>query len=40
MGTWGTALYSDDLAADLRDEFKDAAGDGLEAVVIVDRLVQ
>jgi hypothetical protein len=38
MGTWGTALYSDDLAADLRGDFRDAAGDGLSAVAIVDRL--
>lgn len=28
MGTWGTALYSDDLAADVRDTFRDAIGDG------------
>src|SRR5688572_10917430 len=40
MGTWGTALYSDDLAADLRGDFTDAAGDGLSAVAIVDRLAQ
>ena len=40
MGTWGTALYSDDLAADLRGDFTDAAGDGLSAAAIVDRLTQ
>ena len=40
MGTWGTALYSDDLAADLRGDFTDAAGDGLSAASIVDRLAQ
>jgi len=39
MGNWGTALYADDLAADLRDDFKDAAGDGLSPAAIVDRLV-
>ncbi len=39
MGTLGTALYADDLAADLRDDFKDAAGEGLSPAAIVDRLV-
>ncbi len=38
MGTWGTALYSDDLAADLRDEFRELIGEGLSASEVVDRL--
>jgi hypothetical protein len=29
MGTWGTALFSDDTAADVRDDFRDCIGDGL-----------
>jgi hypothetical protein len=28
MGAWGVAIFSDDLAADLRDEFRDLIGDG------------
>ena len=39
MGTWGTALYSDDIASDLRDEFRDLIGDGLSATEAVDRLL-
>src|ERR1044071_4951326 len=38
MGTWGTALYSDDLAADLRDEFRDLIGDGLSSTEAVRKL--
>jgi hypothetical protein len=29
MGVWGTAIFSDDLAADVRDMFTDYIGDGL-----------
>jgi hypothetical protein len=29
MGTWGTALFSDDTASDVRDDFKTYIGDGL-----------
>ena len=39
MGTWGTALYSDDLAADLRGDLREAFGDGLSAADAVDRLM-
>lgn len=28
MGTWGTAIFSDDFAADLRDEWRRLVGDG------------
>jgi hypothetical protein len=28
MGTWGAAIFSDDLALDIRDEFKELIGDG------------
>lgn len=38
MGTWGTALYSDDLAADLRGEFRDLIGEGLNPTAAVNRL--
>lgn len=40
MGTWGTALYSDDLAADLRDDLRDLIGDGLTIEAAVDQLVR
>jgi hypothetical protein len=38
MGTWGTGLYSDDLAADLRADFRDLIGEGLSADAALDRL--
>ncbi len=37
-GNRGTALYSDDLAADLRGEFRDLIGEGLSSTEAVDRL--
>ena len=39
MGTWGTGLYSDDLAADLRGDFRDLVGEGVPASSAVDRLM-
>ena len=38
MGTWGTAIYSDDLAADLRADLRDLVGDGLSIDEAVQRL--
>jgi hypothetical protein len=38
MGTWGTALFSDDLAADLRSEFRDLIGEGLTTESAINRL--
>ena len=38
MGAWGTALFSDDLAADLRGEFRDLIGDGCNAAQAVEKL--
>jgi hypothetical protein len=29
MGTWGTGLYSDDTACDVRDDYRDILGDGV-----------
>lgn len=29
MGAWGTAVFSDDTACDVRDEYRDLVGDGL-----------
>jgi len=39
MGTWGTGIFADDLAADVRDEFTDLIGDGLSAAAATKRLV-
>jgi hypothetical protein len=39
MGTWGTALYSDDLAADLRADLRECFGDGLSPSAAVDKLI-
>ena len=38
MGTWGTGLFSDDLAADVREEFRDLLGEGLTTADAVNRL--
>lgn len=38
MGAWGVALFSDDLAADVRDDFRDLIGQGLSSGQAVDRL--
>ena len=38
MGTWGTALYSDDLAADLRGELRDLIGSGLSGDAALRKL--
>jgi hypothetical protein len=40
MGVWGVALFSDDLAADLRGDFRELIGDGLTASQAVDNLVK
>ncbi len=40
MGTWGTALFSDDLAADLRGEFRGLIGEGLSPIAAVDRMIE
>jgi len=38
MGTWGTALYSDDLAADIRDDLNDLFGEGLSGSAALEKL--
>lgn len=38
MGTWGVAVFSDDLAADLRNDFRDLIGDGLTSTEAVGKL--
>lgn len=39
MGTWGAALFSDDLAADVRGDLRDRLGDGLSADEATARLI-
>jgi hypothetical protein len=38
VGTWGTAIFSDDLAADVRDVFTDFVADGLGVPEASNRL--
>ena len=40
MGTWGTALFSDDTAADVRDGYRDLIGDGFTSPQATDALVK
>lgn len=40
MGTWGPGIFSDDLACDLRDEYRDLLGDGLSGEEATERLLQ
>jgi hypothetical protein len=39
MGTWGTAIFSDDTAADTRDAFSNFIGEGLTPAEATDRLI-
>lgn len=39
MGAWGTAIFSDDTAADTRDAFTDLVAEGLKPEEATDRLV-
>lgn len=40
MGAWGPALYSDDLACDIRDDYKMLIGDGLDSEQATAELIQ
>lgn len=31
LGAWGTAIFSDDIACDIRDDYKELIGDGLSS---------
>jgi|SRR5690348_2183888 len=39
MGVWGTAIFSDDTACDVRDTYVDLIGDGLSGVEATQRLL-
>jgi hypothetical protein len=40
MGAWGVAVFSDDLAADIRGDFRELIGDGLTPSEATNRLVE
>lgn len=40
MGVWGTAVFSDDNAADLRSDYRRMIGDGLSGPEATNRLLQ
>jgi hypothetical protein len=40
MGTWGPAIFSDDLAADVRDDFQSHIGDGHTPEVATELLLR
>lgn len=39
MGTWGVGIFSDDLASDVRGDWRDAIADGLSPQEATDRLL-
>lgn len=39
MGAWGTGIFSDDTAADVRDDWREAITDGLEPALATKKLV-
>jgi hypothetical protein len=40
MGTWGTAIYSDDTASDVRGDYRDLVGDGLSGPEATEALLR
>jgi hypothetical protein len=40
MGAWGPAIFSDDTAADVRDEYRDLLGDAADPVAATDALIE
>lgn len=40
MGTWGTGLFADDVAADIRDAYRDTVGDGGSGEEATDALLR
>src|SRR5512142_3592223 len=39
MGAWGTAIFSDDTACDVREDYRDHIGGGLSGPEATDRLL-
>jgi hypothetical protein len=40
MGTWGPGLFSDDIASDVREQYRDLVGDGFEGSAATDELIR
>jgi hypothetical protein len=40
MGAWGTAIFSDDFACDIRDSYRDLLGEGLNAAQAKTRVLK
>src|SRR5579872_1092111 len=40
MGVWGTAIFSDDNASDIREEYRTLLGDGINGPEATDRLIK
>lgn len=40
MGCWGTAIFSDDVACDIRDDYKELIGDGLSNEDATSQLIE
>lgn len=40
MGVWGTAIFSDDLASDIRGDYRDALGEGLSGPEATKRILK
>jgi len=40
MGVWGTAIFSDDDAADIREEYRRLLGEGISGPEATDRLIK
>ena len=39
MGTWGPGLFSDDVASDVRDEYRDLIGEGVDGPEATDQMI-
>ncbi len=40
MGTWGTAIFSDDLASDIKLEFRNKIGFGKNSIEATEELLK
>ena len=39
MGAWGTGIFQDDTACDIRDDYKDHLGNGLSGSEATERIL-
>jgi|HubBroStandDraft_4_1064222.scaffolds.fasta_scaffold04805_4 hypothetical protein len=39
MGVWGAGIFSDDIAADVRDEYRDCLAEGLDGVAATEKVL-